>query len=268
MPIRMDGSTFLGLAATHNPHRWVLPVRPSIATGHKFLFGGCGLAATAEALHRTCERPLVWVTAQYLAFAMVDEVVDLDVTVATSGRHTTQARVIAHVGDREIFTVNAALGERPVPYEGDFAAMPDAPPPEECEVRSDRWDVGETIGNHTEARLISARQWSDLPGHPAPGGKVSLWLRMPEVEMSVTPLSIFGDYVPYGINQALGRWVFANSLDNTIRIAQMVPTDWVLAEISIYAVHNGFGHGHVHLWAQDGTLLATASQSAIVRDVR
>ena len=76
MPIRMDGSTFLGLAATHNPHRWVLPVRPSIATGHKFLFGGCGLAAAAEALQRTCERPLVWATAQYLAFAMVDEVVD------------------------------------------------------------------------------------------------------------------------------------------------------------------------------------------------
>ncbi len=268
MPALMDGSEFLGLAPTHNPHRWTLPVRPAIATGHGFLFGGCGLAAAAEALQRTCGRPLVWATAQYLAFAMVDEIVDLDVTIATEGRHTTQARVIAHVADKEIFTVNAALGERPVPREGDYAPRPDAPPPGDCEKRADRWDVGETIGHHTEARLITARQWTDLPGNPAPGGKVSVWLRMPEVSMSVTPLAIFGDYVPYGINQALGAWIFANSLDNTIRIARLVPTEWVLAEISIYAVHNGFGHGHVHLWAEDGTFLASASQSAIVREAR
>ena len=35
---------------------------------------------------------------------------DLDVHVSVSGRYTTQARVIGHVGDREIITVNAALG--------------------------------------------------------------------------------------------------------------------------------------------------------------
>ncbi len=29
---------------------------------------------------------------------------------------------------------------------------------------------------------------------------------------------------------------------------------------------DGFGHGVVHLWAEDGTLLATASQSAVVRN--
>ena len=28
---------------------------------------------------------------------------------------------------------------------------------------------------------------------------------------------------------------------------------------------DGFGHGLVHLWAEDGTLLATASQSCMVR---
>ena len=30
-------------------------------------------------------------------------------------------------------------------------------------------------------------------------------------------------------------------------------------------VARGFGHGTVYLWAPDGTLMATASQSAIVR---
>jgi acyl-CoA thioesterase len=39
----------------------------------------------------------------------------------------------------------------------------------------------------------------------------------------------------------------------------------VLLDIRVHSVVNGFGHGVVHLWAQDGTLLAMASQSTIVR---
>jgi len=43
------------------------------------------------------------------------------------------------------------------------------------------------------------------------------------------------------------------------------PGEWVLLDIRFEAIVNGFGHGVVHLWAEDGTLLATASQSTIVR---
>jgi acyl-CoA thioesterase len=43
-------------------------------------------------------------------------------------------------------------------------------------------------------------------------------------------------------------------------------TEWVLADIRVQSVADGFGHGVVHLWGEDGTLLATASQSAIVRE--
>ncbi len=44
-----------------------------------------------------------------------------------------------------------------------------------------------------------------------------------------------------------------------------MPTDWVLLDIRVHAVERGFGHGLVHMFAEDGTLLATASQSCIVR---
>ena len=44
-----------------------------------------------------------------------------------------------------------------------------------------------------------------------------------------------------------------------------MPTDWVLLDIRIQAVHGGFGHGAVLLWAETGQLLAIASQSTIVR---
>jgi acyl-CoA thioesterase len=74
-----------------------------------------------------------------------------------------------------------------------------------------------------------------------------------------------GDYVPFGIGQALGARAGGNSLDNTLRVASIVPTEWVLLDIRVHAVANGFGHGVVHLWADDGTLLGTASQSTIVR---
>ena len=56
-----------------------------------------------------------------------------------------------------------------------------------------------------------------------------------------------------------------NSLDNTLRVGHLVPTEWVLLDIQVHAVERGFGHGLVHMFAEDGTLLATASQSCIVR---
>jgi len=71
--------------------------------------------------------------------------------------------------------------------------------------------------------------------------------------------------VPFGISQALGERAGGNSLDNTIRVARRVPTEWLLLDVRIHAVAHGFGHGLVHMWAEDGSLLATASQSAIVR---
>ena len=78
-------------------------------------------------------------------------------------------------------------------------------------------------------------------------------------------LGILGDWVPFGIGQALGQRAGGNSLDNTLRVVRLVPTEWVLLDVRIHGIANGFGHGLVHLWAEDGTLLATASQSAIVR---
>src|SRR4029434_10876841 len=94
-----------------------------------------------------------------------------------------------------------------------------------------------------------------------PGGRSLLWARMPDLlELSsAAALSILGDYVPFGICQALGRRGAGTSLDNTLRVYRLVPTEWVLLDIRIHAVAHGFGHGVVHLWSDDGTLLARAS---------
>jgi acyl-CoA thioesterase len=121
------------------------------------------------------------------------------------------------------------------------------------------------IASRLDAKLANGRAPSEFPG-PEGSGHASLWIRLPELlEMSAAALAIIGDFVPFGIGQALGKRAGGNSLDNTLRIAHRVATEWVLADVRVHAVADGFGHGLVHLWAEDGTLLGTASQSAIVR---
>jgi acyl-CoA thioesterase len=89
---------------------------------------------------------------------------------------------------------------------------------------------------------------------------------MPELlGVSAPALAVLGDYVPLGLGVTLSTEVSSNSLDNTIRVVKAVETEWVLVDIFVDAVHNGFGHGIVHLWSEDGRLMATASQSALVR---
>jgi acyl-CoA thioesterase len=89
---------------------------------------------------------------------------------------------------------------------------------------------------------------------------------MPEIlEASAASLAVLGDFVPMGLGMAVTSEINSNSLDNTIRVMNIVPTKWVLADVRIEAVARGFGHGHIYLWAEDGTLMATASQSAMIR---
>lgn len=263
----MDARSWLGLRPTHNPHRWFLPVTEGLATHGRFLFGGCALGAAIEALEATTGRPLVWATAQYLSYAMVDSVVDLDVTVAVSGHQITQARVTGHVADREIFTVNAALGARPYEGQGQWEEMPAVPAPDDLPRRSHPFaDDDRTLMRRLDQRLAKGRVWEELVDNPVDGGTSAMWVRLPELlDVSASALAILGDFVPFGIAQALGKHGGGNSLDNTLRVAQVVATNWVLLDVRVHAIRNGFGHGLVHLWAEDGTLLATASQSTIVR---
>ena len=48
-------------------------------------------------------------------------------------------------------------------------------------------------------------------------------------------------------------------------MVRLVPTEWVLCDIHIQALVDGYGQGIAYLWSEDGTLLATASQSMSVR---
>ncbi len=220
-------------------------------------------------MERATGRPVVWATAQYVSFAQPPEVLDVDVTIASAGHLTSQVRALGHVGDREILSVSAALGERPDRHAGQWPQMPSVPSPQDCPrrerpVRPVRGD--DSLLQRLEMRTALGRGFYEYDGTRSDGHS-ALWVRVPDgLELSAAALAIFGDYVPFGVGQALGEYVSGNSLDNTLRVFRLVPTEWVLVDVHVDAVHHGFGHGTVHLWAQDGTLLGTASQSCIVRE--
>ncbi len=237
--------------------RWYLPVTPGICSGLGTLFGGCGLGAAIDVLERVTSRPVVWACAQYLNYTEPPSVVDLDVHIGASGRTTTQARILGQVGDSEIFTVVASLGRRDLSESGQWVQRPDVPRPEDCPPREYRVDPGSTIASRLESRTAS-----EEPER----GRTAIWTRMPELlETSAASLAVLGDYVPMGLGLALGGDFNANSLDNTLRVAELVPTEWVLVDIRVESVARGFGHGHIYLWAEDGTLMGSASQSAMIR---
>ncbi|MCZ7629761.1 MAG: thioesterase family protein [Microthrixaceae bacterium] len=121
-----------------------------------------------------------------------------------------------------------------------------------------------------DMRLAKGRQWDELDGHPAADGRSAMWVRLPSddgspMATSAAALAILGDYVPFGIAQSQGTWWPSNSLDNTIRIVSLADTEWVLVDVRVEGVANGFGHGTVYLWSESGVPLAAASQSALLR---
>ena len=262
----MDVAEFLDLRSTHNPHRWILPVQSKICTHGGFMFGGAGLAAAVAALESTCDRPLVWATAQYLSFARPPAIVDIDVTIPVAGHNTTQARAIGRVLDSEIFTVNAALGSRPWPHTGQWAVPPDVPPPEDCPPMPEHGTSTEAIASRVDFRVANGRFGPDRDGTLSRDGRSALWARIPGIDMSAATLAIIADWIPSGTGQALGRMLYVSSLDNTLRVVHLRETEWVLCDIRMHAVANGYAHGTMHLWSEDSRLLATGSQSMVVCD--
>jgi len=263
-------SSFFDLRASHNPHRWHMPLTPGVCVGPEgnlFMYGGIGLAASISALERTCGRPVIWATAQYLSYARPPSVIDFDVWIAANGRHTTQARVNGHVGDKEIVTVNAALGQRPGGPAHQWVTMPDMPPPEACEPVRLWPEQGDNLNNRIEIRTAEGRYGiTTRTGQPSADGRMRMWLRtFEEFPVDASMLAVFADYVPSAIGPALGVQGGGNSLDNTLRVHQLAPTRWVLCDIAISGVFNGLGHGTMNLFAETGELLAVASQSVIVR---
>ena len=219
----MDSRAFLGLRPSHNPYRWSLRGRPRARAP---VAASCSAAAAsarpsrrwrARAAASACGPPRsTWRTPQ------PGEVIDVDVTIAVEGHQITQARAVCHVGNREILTVNAALGHRPLEQPGQWEQLPDVLPARRVPDRPHRMPVEGTDPRTARpaprqgARLRRARR---QPGD----GQTLVWARIPERarrRRRHRRSAILGDFVPMGVGQALGIHGGGNSLDNTLRVVQ------------------------------------------------
>lgn len=235
------------------------------------LFGGCAMAFAIDTARRTTGRPLVWASAQFVSQAWPGERLVFRTTVVASGRSNTQVRVVGVAGDgdaeREVVVVLAALGTRDHPQSTTFVAPPDVGPPDAYADRPRQWPDRDSIETWLGQRLALGRSPGD-PGPRSTDGRSALWMHVPDGhEADAGLLAVLGDFVPFGALQTVDMPIGVTSIDNALRIVELVPTRWVLADIRIHAVHHGFAHGDTFLWSESGTLLAVASQTTQLRPV-
>ena len=264
---KISSAEFLEMSHPVASMQWKLPVVPKTTGGMGSLFGGVGLAAGIVALEQASGKPVIWATGQYLSITQQPVMLDLEVKLPAVGRNVTQGRVVAHLGDREIITILGACGERPQEFEGAWETMPDVPPPEDCEPL-ERHHEGGTIHEYVEVRIARGMFGFADAGTPSGDNNSILWARMPKIHHDPGALAIIADYMPSAFGNALGQILSCTSIDNTIRFAEHVDSEWVLCDNRVSFAGNGFGYGRVNMWSDSGVLLATAGQSAILRQPR
>lgn len=255
---------------------FTLDIVPPVSVGpadRLFMFGGVGLGASLRALEAVTGRPVVWASAQYESYARPGETVTFTVDERVRGNQVSQARVTATTADRrEVLTVVSALGARDMAERGQWTLAPRVPPPDDCKPRT-LWQGRHPDDIHSRVEFRIAKGSMHGPragGGPAPDGNIIMWARpnpavIPDQPIDTAFIAVVADYVPSGVGPSLGRDAGGNSLDNSIRFHRRVPTDWLLCDVQIHGVANGFAHGRMHIFAQTGELIATASQSLILR---
>ena len=254
---------FLGLEL-HGRGVSTFELTPPLARIDGRLYGGTAVAVSVAAMEAETGKAARWITVQFVGTATIGEVIECDTEVLATGRRVSQVRVTGRVGDRVVFSgVGASAEAKPGGFAGQFEAMPEVPPADECPpfdfLRRLRRPEGETDGF---TRVMEFR-WALQPEPPgAFDGRLALWARVLDHAATPALLGYVADFVPMSVARAGGRMGAGTSLDNTIRFGPRLTPEWVLVELDPHLATDGYGHGTVHLWAPDGTLLATGSQTA------
>jgi acyl-CoA thioesterase len=257
----------LDLRPTDDPNRMQLRARKELCTPFGFLYGGSGIAASIETAEQVTGRPLQWITTQFVGTPLPDEVIDLDVAVSAAGRATTQAQVTGTVDGRIVFTSLCAHTDRPGGDAVGFPTMPDVPPPDACPSMSEPFAaaLAGSFFDHLERRVAAGKFAVEAIDDPQVG-PLGLWCRIPGHEIGTPATQAFiADIIPLAVCAALGAMPGGTSLDNTLRVIDPAPSEWVLLDIVADGFHRSIGHGSLRLWSQDGRLLGTAQQTCIIR---
>lgn len=266
---------FLGLLGREDrPGHFTFTVSEHLARLDGQLYGGTAIAVSVAAAEIVSDRQAVWMTTQFVSTVARDAEVTVLAEVLAGGRRTNQVRVTGTSDGGDV--VFASLGATATPkvdgLSGVMEQMPTVPDPEATATfRGPFSAMAELTGVHIpipetpRTGFMAAAEMRTATVATAEDGtpRLCLWARRRD-RRPITPAvaAYLADMVPMGVAHALGVVAGGTSLDNTIRIGRFVESEWVLLDIRPHLAAGGYGHGVVHVWTEDGHLLATASQTA------
>lgn len=255
-----DGSdlAWLGLER-HGEHRWSFELTPPLSRMDGKLYGGTGIAVTVAAMEAETARDALWATTQFAGSADIGERIDVHVEPLAVGRRTTQVRVTATVGDRIVLAAVGATGaHREGPVEAQLGTMPVVPGPEGAEPWGARWRPAGIEMPKVGWLLVAEMKQVELGDE-----RFAVWARMldgrPQTRATI---SFLADMVPSSVARAAGHMGGGTSLDNAMRFGLHADTQWILLDFDPWFATGGYLHGGARVWAEDGTLLGFASQTA------
>lgn len=243
--------------------RFAIAITPDLAVGppgHPYLFGGATLALALEVAAAATARPVVQGALQFVSFTPLRAVLELMVETLQAGRTLAQVRVTGSLEGRILFHAGVVLGSREGFAPQQWIAPPPAPPPDACPPCTD------LPPQDANGRFLAGIEVREAGGTVAEPGHTRLWLRRRDgAPIDVASLAMFADFIPVALGRASGQAGGGNSLDNALRMVRTAPAGWCLADITVSAAHGGFAQGAVSLWDQSGSLLATGSQSLLMK---
>lgn len=266
---------FLGIEADREPGCFHFTVAKHLARMDGRLYGGTAIASSIAVAELVSGCPALWMTTQFVATAPHRSRVSVKVEALAEGKRTNQLRVTATVEDGSV--VFASLGAtgryRPDGLTAEFENAPKVTPPETATPWNSVFtglapfappDFELPFPDRAGAANVVEIRQPEILYHPDPGpGRICLWLRRAD-RRPVTPAvaAYMADMVPLSVAHAFEVVAGGTSLDNTIRLGSFTGTEWILLDLRPHQAVGDYAHGAVHIWSEDGALMATASQTA------
>jgi acyl-CoA thioesterase len=253
-------------------------VGPDLLNSGGTLWGGCGLSAALAVGEEVLGRGALWATVQYISPIVAGERLELHLEIGRHGRGLSQAAVRGTVDGRPALLATGTFGGRDDArgneFERQFVAPPDdVPAPDRC---PDQAASRTPPSTRTGLKAQIEQRWA-LPVGPrmdgTPGvGRSAVWMRLRRpLPTSVVALALMADFAPAALSEALGVPTYGVSLDNSIRLGhdpgagRTAGSGWVLLDVQVETFVRGVAQLNARMFDQDGRLLATAGQSALVR---
>ena len=231
------------------------------------LYGGCAIAAAVSAMEVATQSPILWATTQFVASPREGTLIDLDVTIHAAGKRIKQVHVngVDESGAVMFSTMGSTAIPRENGIEGQFQSMPNVPGPDQAEGFFFGPPQMAQMQVDFFASLVEHRAVSLAPDEERAKGAMAMWARLATHKPpTAAGVSFMADMAPISIASGLGKRGGGISLDNSMRFGPPAETEWVLLEVHGHLAVGGYGHCTIHVWSEDGVLVATGGQTSNV----